>query len=686
LLAAPISLALLMIPVQTTPGRGLHRVAPRPAAPAADCQPFGRAQCLMPFPNNLFTRTDRSTPTGLRVQLPVAAMPVNRARERISVAEYDRGDGFSPASSVIVHVPGLDNRRAFERTEAVGLADVSRAFVGNQPIVIIDERTSRRQLIWSELDATASTAQTTNLLIHPGSNFAAGHTYVVALRGLRDARGRPIGAPLWFQRLRDNLPLPRAERSQRARYAVIFKALRSAGVSRRGMYEAWDFTVASTSSLTSRLLAIRNDAFGQLGDDDLSDGKVQGRAPSFTVTATDQLAPRLRRVQGTLNVPCYLVSCGSSATTGFYYASAEPDALPTQIPGNVAVAPFECVIPTSASSSHPARVSLYGHGFLGSRAEVEAPWVQEMATAFNTSFCATDWWGQAAADLPGFIGALRNVNELPSVVDRIQQGVLNTLYLGRLMVSPSGFASNPAFQAAGVPVIDTSSLYYDGNSDGGILGGVTTAVAPDFRRAVLGVTGVDFFNLMVPRGVDFARFGSFVLRNYADHSLYPVILDLLQQVWDRSDPAGYAERMTSHPPPDTPPHVVLMQLAYGDFQVSTYAGAVQARSVGARAYEPALDSNTDRARDRQLFFGIPAIARYPFRGSAVVLWDSGPGRNQPPPQANLPPVAAPGRLDPHEDPRYTPAAQLQISQFLRTDGAVLDVCGGQPCHTSTYAR
>src|SRR5262249_44861089 len=249
----------------------------------------------------------------------------------------------------------------------------------------------------------------------------------------------------------DNLRLPRGERSQRARYAVIFKALRSAGISRRGMYEAWDFTVASTSSLTSRLLAIRNDAFGQLSDYDLSDGKVQGRAPSFTVTEAHQLAPQVRRVQGTLNVPCYLLSCGSDATAGFYYASAEPDVLPTQIPGNVAAAPFECIIPTSASATHSARLSLYGHGFLGSRAEVEAPWVQEMATAHNMSFCATDWLGQAAADLPFFIGALRNVNGLPNVVDRIQQGVLNTLYLGRLMVSPDGLASNPAFQAAGVP-------------------------------------------------------------------------------------------------------------------------------------------------------------------------------------------------------------------------------------------
>src|SRR5205807_9115535 len=40
------------------------------ASPAADCQPFGQAPCLLPFPSNLFTKRDRSTPTGLRVQLP----------------------------------------------------------------------------------------------------------------------------------------------------------------------------------------------------------------------------------------------------------------------------------------------------------------------------------------------------------------------------------------------------------------------------------------------------------------------------------------------------------------------------------------------------------------------------------------------------------------------------------------
>ena len=89
------------------------------AAAAADCQPYGKTPCLLPFPNNLFTQADHTTPTGLRVHLPAARC---RSTPRVSgsrSAPYDRDDGFSPGSAMIVHVPGLDNAAAFARTGAV---------------------------------------------------------------------------------------------------------------------------------------------------------------------------------------------------------------------------------------------------------------------------------------------------------------------------------------------------------------------------------------------------------------------------------------------------------------------------------------------------------------------------------------------------------------------------------------
>ena len=59
--------------------------------------------------------------------------------------------------------------------------------------------------------------------------------------------------------------------------------------------------------------------------------------------------------------------------------------------------------------------------------------------------------------------------------------MLNFLYLGRAMIHANGCAPIAAFQSGGNPVIDTSQLFYDGNSQGGILGGALTAVAPDFK-------------------------------------------------------------------------------------------------------------------------------------------------------------------------------------------------------------
>jgi len=676
--------ALLVIVIASTAGAArVRRPATVSAAkPAADCQPFSKHPCLLPFPDNLYTRRDRSTPTGIRVNLPAAAMPVNAKGEPMSPSQYNRNDGFSPGSAIVLHVPGLDNAAAFAKTNPVGLLNMRQEFAKNQPIVVIDQATGRRQLVYAELDANASTPQTTDLMILPGKEFAEGHTYIVALRNLRNASGHVLRAPGWFQKLRDGKRLPSNERSQRARYQKIFKALRHAKIRRKNLYEAWNFTVGSEKSLTSRLLSIRNNAFAQLGDTNLADGKVKGRAPSYAITSNTMLTSQLRDVQGTFQVPCYLVTCGPTATTGFHYSSTKPNALPTQIPGNVATASFECIVPTSATPSNPARISLYGHGLLGSRSEVTDSWVQALATNYNMVFCATDWWGLAQGDEGFDAGAIANLNLFPNVVDRLQQGVLNFLYLGRLMDNPQGFAANPAFQSGGRSVINTSNLFYDGNSQGGIEGGLTTAVSPDIRRAVLGVTGIDYGNLLIQRSTDFAPFKAVLDASYPDASLYPVITDLIQQLWDRGDPDGYAPQMTTHPLPDTPSHTVLMQLAYGDFQVSMYAGAAEARTIGASAYEPALDA--DRSSDRNLFFGIPAIGHFPFSGSAVEIWDSGAGRVQPPPVGNIPPTTGPNNIDPHEDPRKTPAAQEQISDFLAPNGSVVDVCGGQPCHTSVY--
>jgi hypothetical protein len=658
------------------------------STPAADCQPFAEP-CLLPFPNDLFTRPDPTSATGVRVDLPQAAMPTNATGVQVGVAPYDRSDGFSPGSSIIVRVPGLDDQAAFDQTDPVRLTDMSQAFAPQAPIVVIDAATGQRALIWAELDSNAGDPQHTTLLIHPGKNLVEGHRYVVALRDLKNADGQTLAAPDWFARFRDDRPLLKAERSQRERYGEIFKALKDAGIDRKTLYMAWDFTVASRRSLSSPMLAIRNDAFGQLGDIDLADLQAQGSAPAFQVTSvqnftTDQNPRLLREVLGTFTVPCYLTPANCAIGGGFHYSSPSPDATPTQQAGNVGTAQFDCIIPRVAEGS-AARASLYGHGLLGSRTEVHARNVQDMAAEHDFVFCATDWWGLASADTGFDVSALQDINRFPAVADRLQQGVLNTLLLGRLLANPNGLASNAAFEENGNPLFDTSHLYYDGNSQGGIMGGITTAVAPDFTRAVLGVTGMDYGGVLLQRSTDFTPFAAFLYGQqpgggYTDPSIHPLVLDLMQQLWDRGEADAYAAHMTSDPLPDTPAHQVLMQTAYGDHQVSQYAAAVEARTIGAYGHEPALDLPA-RSQDANLFYGVPAIPSYPFDGSAWVIWDDGPGLVAPPPVTNTPPTS--GR-DPHGDVRATVAARAQKSAFLMPNGSVVDVCGGLPCHTDVY--
>jgi hypothetical protein len=667
------------------------------AVPGADCQPFSSTPCLLPFPNNLYTVKTKSTPTGVRVHLPAAAMPANGSNTKIDPAEWNRNDGFSPGSAIVVRVPGLDNPTALNKTNPARLTDMSRSFKPTAPIVVIDAANNKRRMIWVELDSNASDAAHTTLLIHPGKNFTEGHRYIVAMRNLKNENGAKLKAPSWFAKLRDNKSLPAAEKSQKSRYRSIFKSLQKARIARKSLYEAWDFTVMSRQSLSSRMLQIRNNAFSQLGDTNLADRQVQGNAPAFTVdTVTpDPFAGIAREVTGTFTVPCYLndIGCASTPTPtnggGFHYSSTGANALPTQIPGNTATAQYDCIIPTSAGGASPARPSLYGHGLLGSPDEIHASNVRAMASEHNMMFCATYWWGMSEGDVPYAIAALQDLNKFPPLVDRLQQGVLNTLYLGRLMRTADGFASDPNFQnGSSQPLFSTAHLYYDGNSQGGIMGGITTAVAPDYTRAVLGVPGMNYGGMLLQRSSDFPTYATFLFgpAGYTDDSLNPLLIDLMQQLWDRGEADGYAQHMTARPLPSTPRHKVLMHVAYGDHQVSQYAAAVEARTIGAKYHSPALDLPA-RGQDENLFYKIRAIPHYPFRGSAIVIWDSGPGRTEDPPTTNTsPPTGGANQNDPHEDPRATVAARTQKSNFLRPNGLskIIDVCGGQPCHTDAY--
>ncbi len=654
--------------------------------PSERCDFTDPAVCLYPWPNDLYTKRDRSTPTGRRLALKRVSMPANEDGVHIDPTDMNRADGFSPGSMLLTKVPGLETLEAARASRLPPIGDVSRSLARRSPVVVINARTGRRHPVWAEIDSNPETEADRVLIIRPARNFSEGERYIVALRNLKRADGSPIRAGRAIRLYRDRrLTGRRLIERRRPHFEQLFAKLRKAKVRRGNLFLAWDFTVASRRSLSARALHIRDRAFAQLGDRNLRDLEVEGRSPRFTASFTDvppaQNERIARIVTGRITAPCFLTN-GCDPGGRFVL---DRRGLPTQR-GRVEY-DYICQIPRSAldpAAPPKARPGLYGHGLLGSRDEIDAENVELMSNEHNFVFCATDWAGFSRPDLPTLINALGDLSGFNTITDRMQQGFLQQLLLGRALIHPRGFGSHPAFRKNGRPLIDTRRLYFDGNSQGGIMGGALTALAPDFQRAVLGVPGMNYSTLL-QRSIDFAGYAPILYGSYPNQLERQLWLSQIQLLWDRGEANGYAHHITSRPLPDTPAHKVLMHVALGDHQVADFTTSIMARTFGARLRRPALDPG--RSPLRNPWFGLRRIPSFPYRGSAVVWWDTGPLRQQngeevgtpPPPIVNKPPGAG---QDPHRAPRNEARARLQKSEFLKPNGRVVEVCGAAPC----YAR
>ncbi len=636
------------------------------ASLAGRCDFLGQSRCALPFPNDWFTVRDDSTGTGRRVQLDAASLPANSAGVHIDPTEWNRNDGFSPGAMILANMPGAD----LAKSAAPPITDIGRSLAPDSPIVLIDADTGQHWPFFAELDANATTDANRALIIRPARNLLEGHRYIVAIRHLENASGAVLPPSRAFQLYRDRIPtfIPVLE-GRRDHMEGIFDVLGRANVSRWDLTLAWDFTVASERNLAGRLLHIRDDAFASL----------HGAAPGFTVTHVDENvdADILRRVVGTFTVPNYLTGTGAPGSSFNYSPGPNgPNGLPTR--NGSFTANFLCLVPRSASADGndpvtPARGIANGHGLLGSANEVNG--FGPLANQGNSVICGTDEIGMSGSDLPNVAGVLADLSKFPTLADRLQQGILNMQFLARLLKDPHGFASDPAFQAgaAHTPVIKTGEVFFNGNSQGGILGGAITAVSTEFTRAVLGVPAVNYSTLL-NRSVDYTEFAGVSTAAYPDPLDQQFDFSLIQMLWDRGEGDGYTQHLTDDPLPNTPRHQVLLIEAFGDHQVSNIGTETFARSIDAKVWQPALAPG--RSPDVVPFWGLRAVPFTPYRGSVLVMWDYGTPR---PPLTNTPPAGPQYGADPHGMGHDNPGVAQEALAFLQTDGAFVDVCNGGPC-------
>lgn len=772
---------------------------------ALGCDFIDPANCLLPFPNNQFTKA-AATDTGLQVNFNPLATPRNVLGKPIDPTDQNRADGFSPGQTLLIRVPGLD----LDKTAAAGVPvprlgkpgfnqRMENSLHPDSAIVVYDVTGDKPHLVWAEMDANLTGYTTCDmpaplqtlselggqdeitqavqtfragcngaikpavdardardptsdpgplLIIRPGINFEHGHRYVVALRKLRNHQGDLIDSTPGFKLCRDGASnplrqLPAVAQRCQSLNDVMQTLQAKAGIDPKTLYSAWDFTVASGRSLTGRLVAMRNQA--------LATG-----TPGFTITAvedqpynanagncTDGGATEnciARVIRGTMTVPNFIDRPVTNTGQGdvdrqiggrFWFGTPNPGPydVPKPFPAQPTVSvPFTCHIPRAAFSGSqntasdtkmvvkPSRVSLYGHGLFGSRGEIGQGQLRRFGGEHNYTFCATDWVGMAGiGDVANAAVILLDLSGFPTLSDRVQQGILNFVVMGRLLKDKDGFISHPAFKSAdGRPLIDNREVYYDGNSQGGIDGGVVVAVSPDIHRGVLGVPGMNYSTLL-QRSVDFDGYARLMYAAYQNTIDQQLGFSLIQMLWDRSENNGYAQYLgdgvagsvtvanKTHvlgKPNQTlmgldgkplPAKNILLMPGFADHQVSMTSAEVMARTMGVdgtdvyfklpnqcsgdvkHCFNKRVDVLNLRYPDDSPLLGLDLFEEGAYAnkaqiaGSGLIVYDE--GKTAIPPADNRPPNA--DDFDPHEYPRNTIIGRCQKARFLRADGRLV---------------
>lgn len=668
---------------------------------AADCEFIAQPKnglCMLPFPSDFYTVNDSQSPTGKRVRFTEGSMPRNEEDKVIDPSKFGHSDGFSHGQGIVVRIPGLDSLAAVDANNLVPLNHLGEYSRPDQRVVVINADTGERHPIWAEADSNAGFDGDRTLEIKPAKNFDAKGRYIVALRNLTDVSGRALKAPDAFRYYRDQVKSGQKPiEDRRSHFESIFRTLKKSGIKRSELYLAWDFTVASNENNYKRALSMRDRAFAELGDTNLADRVVQGNAPNFQIDSVQTYTPGqnseiARRIKGSFTVPCFLEpDCGPGGTMNI-----GTDELPTR--NGHYEANMDCIVPqvAVAAGAPKMRPMVFGHGLFGDASGVAGGPNPPLAQT-GMILCATDEIGMSNSDVVQVLTkALPDLSNFDVLTDRLAQALINELFLARLMYHPDGLGGHAAFQdgngvTAGETLIRTDEVFYQGASQGGILGGPLTALSPDFVQSAL-LVGAMTYSILLPRSTNYDLYKSLLYEMYKDQMSHPLLLQLMQMLWDRSEPNGYTHVMTDNPPPNTPEHKVFLAVALGDHQVSNFTSDTMARSLDMKTNQVPIDEG--RWPDYDELWDIPRLTAsdYPFHGNSVVYFDGGPPRPNPnnPNQiigTDVPTlINQPNRVaqDPHGAPGGATVAIQMTSTFLQPNGYIEDVCGGKACYGDSW--
>lgn len=612
--------------------------------PAA-CNPLGANHCVTPWPSSAFEVADATAPTGRRLAIPAAAMPVNSDGVAIDPTDWNLADGFSPAAPIVMAFPGGVSPDGLPPND-----NYDASLSPTSATVILDMTTGQRVAHFAEIDEqTYHAPDSQALFLRPAARLVGGHRYAVAItKQVKAQNGSALAVPEGFAALVGNTPTnhPLLE-AMRPRFRDVLDALAAAGFPADGLVMAWDFTVASDEFLHRDMMAARDRTLAALAT----------HAIAYTVATDapiDDGSVIRRRITGTLDAPLFLNNQGGQQAGTVILRDS--DGLPA-VQGYYQI-PFTAMVPACAyTATAPVPMVMYGHGLMGDSTETAGAVQATTAKELCMVFVGTDMRGMSGADLPAVARMLNNLSYSGEVFEKLEQGLTNHITLVQAMRTT--FAKALFVDGAGKSLVDPATVYYYGLSQGGIFGASVMAYEPTITRAALGV-GAANYSMLLERSNDWPNYRIILNGGYPDSLDDTLAINLMQMRWDKVEPSGIANTVLDGTATRVPPKQLLLQNALSDDQVANLATYWEARTMGIPVLGPTPATP----------WGLTVQASPLATGSALILMDGGA---PPPPTTNVP-ASSTGM---HDLTRNQPAARRQIGEFFRT-GQIVNECAG-PC-------
>ncbi len=611
----------------------------------AECNPLGGNGCITPWPSNLYTTADSTSATGIRIDVPMGALPTNADGYAIDPVVINDFDGFSVAAPILYsYDQGIDG------SNLVPNSRFEDSITDASPTTIINMSTGERVVHFAELDIREKELFGRQALyMRPAVRLEPKTRYAVAIRKTLKARdGSEIPVSDGFAAVLSGKSTKHERfETYRADLDEALTAVESAGIPRDELLVAWDFTTGSDERIRRDLTAAR--------DKTLADSGVDGANLSYVLDEDDPNHNEVfRRVHGTFKVPTFLSH--GAAFRGGVTVLRDSEGLPTT--DGMHDVGFSALIPHCArDSAEKVGIIVYGHGLFGDEYQASGGSTRPLAGQMCSIVIGTIMRGMSERDVPSVLLTLNDFNRADQIFDVLIQGIMNHIALVQAIRGP--MAKTLFVDSEGGPILDIDNISYYGLSQGHIFGTTVTAYDPHIKRAVLGVGGANY-SMMLERSLDWPTYRTVVIGAYVDPLSVAIILNLMQTRWDTTEPTNVVSDLPGNPIPGTPPKEFLLHMAVGDDEVPNISTEYQARTMGIPVLAPAVYKP----------YGIDEVAG-PLT-SALVIFDGGDG---PIPLGNEPPP----ENDAHSLTRKTQAGKDQIQHFLET-GEIIHTCGeGQIC-------